>query len=531
MSSPPVASSPMTDFSAVMSPSMTSPVFPKPKKLSFADINIPNDYPYDLTFGTPDYEDTIAVLNAYYSQATRMTADDQLDMVEIIESGKYLKTASARTSGASHRLYRKAQERNFAPESISWANFLTLNALYGYKLPVKYPEAVRKRFGTRAVQDFSEEYFDIYPKASHILPTSADGETSDVYTPPVTRKRSRESEEDMEQASASASTQPRAQPRARKQARFEEAPLTDTSVPPTLPARTAQETSSVKVETSAAHLSDQIIRANRSVDPGLFARQGGLQMSSENVGASQPLFGRLSAPERLFAKYAIPRPASQHSFLSEMRERNWAQANTSNDQGACNMPAEATSTDGSRQEMSAPDAEIVDACPENQEANMTPISTISQGTPEWDIAGSFECARSTNSPTPASTSANTRNEEETSSDENSTTDNSSSKWNEDVMKSISDMKLLFGRENFRLHAKIDIILQNTFDNTVSIEKKIVSEMAKLKTELKAEIQAVVEAVVEAVVQAVLSKKEADRAAILKDIQSFMKAIVERLEEN
>ncbi|KAH8121892.1 hypothetical protein LI328DRAFT_171183 [Trichoderma asperelloides] len=480
MSSPPVASSPMTDFSAVMSPSMTSPVFPKPKKLSFADINIPNDYPYDLTFGTPDYEDTIAVLNAYYSQATRMTADDQLDMVEIIESGKYLKTASARTSGASHRLYRKAQERNFAPESISWANFLTLNALYGYKLPVKYPEAVRKRFGTRAVQDFSEEYFDIYPKASHILPTSADGETSDVYTPPVTRKRSRESEEDMEQASASASTQPRAQPRARKQARFEEAPLTDTSAPPTLPARTAQETSSVKVETSAAHLSDQIIRANRSVDPGLFARQGGLQMSSENVGASQPLFGRLSAPERLFAKYAIPRPASQHSFLK---------------------------------------------------ANMTPISTISQGTPEWDIAGSFECARSTNSPTPASTSANTRNEEETSSDENSTTDNSSSKWNEDVMKSISDMKLLFGRENFRLHAKIDIILQNTFDNTVSIEKKIVSEMAKLKTELKAEIQAVVEAVVEAVVQAVLSKKEADRAAILKDIQSFMKAIVERLEEN
>ncbi|UKZ95727.1 uncharacterized protein TrAFT101_010543 [Trichoderma asperellum] len=422
MSSPPVASSPMTGPPAVVLPSMTSPVFPKPKKLTFADINIPNDYPYDLTFGTPDYEDTIAVLNAYYSQATRMTADDQLDMVEIIESGKYLKTASARTSGASHRLYRKAQERNFTPESISWANFLILNALYSYKLPDKYHEAVRKRFGTRVVQDFSEEYFRIYPKQSHILPTSADGETSNVYTPPVTRKRSNEAAEDMDQASAP--TKPHAQPRARKQAKFEEAPMTDTSTPRTLPPRNAQETSSVKVETSAAHLLDEIIGANRSVDPGLFTRQGGLQGSSENLGASQPLFGRLSAPERLFANYAIPRPASQNSFLSEVRECNWAQANTSSDQGTSNMPAEATSTDGSRQEMSAPDAEIGGACPVNQEANMTSISTISQSTPEWDIATSFECARSTNSPTPASTSVNTSNAEETSSNENSsTTDN------------------------------------------------------------------------------------------------------------
>lgn len=209
-----------------------------------------------------------------------------------------------------------------------------------------------------------------------------------------------------------------------------------------------------------------------------------------------------------------------------MRERNWAQVNTSNDQGAGNMAAEATSTDGSRQEMSAPDAETVGACPVNQEASVTPIRTISQSSLEWDVASSFECAQSANSPSLALTPANTRDEEETSSSENSSIeDNSSLKWNEDIAEEISDIKILL-KDRFRLVATAERLQQNTFDNTAIIEEKVVSEMAKLKTELKAEIQAVVESVV----QAVLSKNEADRAAILKDIRSFMEAIVKRLEE-
>lgn len=95
------------------------------------------------------------------------------------------------------------------------------------------------------------------------------------------------------------------------------------------------------------------------------------------------------------------------------------------------------------------------------------------------------------------------------------------------MKSISDMKFVMEEDHFRLVGKVDKLQQDTSDNTA----KIVSEIAKLKTELKAELKAGIQAVIEAVVQAVLSKSEADHAAILKDIQSFMEAIVKRFEEN
>ncbi|UKZ95726.1 uncharacterized protein TrAFT101_010542 [Trichoderma asperellum] len=85
------------------------------------------------------------------------------------------------------------------------------------------------------------------------------------------------------------------------------------------------------------------------------------------------------------------------------------------------------------------------------------------------------------------------------------------------------MKFVMEKDHFRLVGKVDKLQQDTSDNTA----KTVSEIAKLKTELKAGIQAVIEPVV----QAVLSKSEADHAAILKDIQSFMEAIVKRFEEN
>lgn len=39
--------------------------------------------------------------------------------------------------------------------------------LYGHKLPDNEPDAIKRVYGTKAVKDYSDEYFAIYPNAEH----------------------------------------------------------------------------------------------------------------------------------------------------------------------------------------------------------------------------------------------------------------------------------------------------------------------------------------------------------------------------
>ncbi|UKZ71196.1 uncharacterized protein TrAtP1_012157 [Trichoderma atroviride] len=446
---------------------MMSPVVPKPPKLTFADVTVPSDYPYDLAFGTPDYQDTMAVLNAFYSQATRMIADDRQDMAEIIQNGKYLRTVSAAKSVSSHCLYRKAQKKSFALESVSWANFVILNALYGPKIPPKYIEVVKKKFGMRVVEDYSEEYFQLYPKASHYLPTSADGETSKANSTPTTNKRSRETAEDQISASVAAAENTPIQ-------------LSIAVDRPTQPCAS----SPTEEASSTAYSFDEIFRENRSVGSNLFVRQDGPQRLVENTDTSKTLPGRRSAPQRLFDNCAVPRAPSQNALKSEAKKPNQALA--------------------------------------------------------WDVKHLFERMKSTNSTT-ASTSADTRNEEKTPTNQSSSAnssvrssakDKTSSNLDEGVAKSVSDMKLLLEKDSFRLDSKIDK-LQKAIDNSISENGKLVQAELKAVVQKTASNMAKHQAQIKAVVQTALdnaAKKEAENAAILEDIQTYMAAILKRLEE-
>ncbi|EHK47695.1 hypothetical protein TRIATDRAFT_306412 [Trichoderma atroviride IMI 206040] len=480
---------------AVIPPIMMSPVVPKPPKLTFADVTVPSDYPYDLAFGTPDYQDTMAVLNAFYSQDTRMIADDRQDMAEIIQNGKYLRTVSAAKSVSSHCLYRKAQKKSFALESVSWANFVILNALYGPKIPPKYIEVVKKKFGMRVVEDYSEEYFQLYPKASHYLPTSADGETSKANSTPTTNKRSRETAEDQISASVAAAENTPiqlsiavdrpTQPCVRKRIRVGESPVSVTNAPPTLlPCGNLEASSPTEEASSTAYSFDEIFRENRSVGSNLFVRQDGPQRLVENTDTSKTLPGRRSAPQRLFDNCAVPRAPSQNALKSEAKKPNQALA--------------------------------------------------------WDVKHLFERMKSTNSTT-SSTSADTRNEEKTPTNQSSSAnssvrssakDKTSSNLDEGVAKSVSDMKLLLEKDSFRLDSKIDK-LQKAIDNSISENGKLVQAELKAVVQKTASNMAKHQAQIKAVVQTALdnaAKKEAENAAILEDIQTYMAAILKRLEE-
>lgn len=151
-----------------------------PPKLTFADVSIPKGkrHSIDLSYGTDDYWDVVAVLQAYWKQATRLTDDELIEMERIIRSGTFLRTRSVRGAAGCHAFYRAATEKRLHPDHISWPRFICLNALYGDKVPDNLEDAVRKKFGTIRVKDWSDKYHEFHPLEDHPFPEDPDAPKS-----------------------------------------------------------------------------------------------------------------------------------------------------------------------------------------------------------------------------------------------------------------------------------------------------------------------------------------------------------------
>jgi hypothetical protein len=101
---------------------------------------------------------------------------------------------------ASHSLYWKAQKKNYALKSLSWACFITLKALYDAKLPAEFADAAVRNSNTRITKVSLNKHFGISPQQSQCLPISADSKATETNAPLATSKRPREAAEDEESA-------------------------------------------------------------------------------------------------------------------------------------------------------------------------------------------------------------------------------------------------------------------------------------------------------------------------------------------
>lgn len=135
----------------------------KPRQLALADLKLsPNDF---------RYADGVACVKAYWSQATIMSADYQMVMIEMIKNHDYAHTMSSLQGGSNHKLYHTAMK---GPNDCAYPVFLIIRAMYKVG-PKIFMDKARHKFPATTFKDLTNEYLAWYPEtiqiASHIKTT------------------------------------------------------------------------------------------------------------------------------------------------------------------------------------------------------------------------------------------------------------------------------------------------------------------------------------------------------------------------
>ncbi|PTB37793.1 hypothetical protein M441DRAFT_148102 [Trichoderma asperellum CBS 433.97] len=128
-----------------------------PPNLTIANITVPHNIWVYSPFikGSSSYEDALACLRMYRKQVTQLNHDQRLEIIQIITEGRFFRTRTAMKSATGHMFYRYAREKGFAPEHLSWPEYIVMHALYKGDLPPQYVSPIEKAFGTTAIEDFS----------------------------------------------------------------------------------------------------------------------------------------------------------------------------------------------------------------------------------------------------------------------------------------------------------------------------------------------------------------------------------------
>lgn len=137
-----------------------------PPNLTIANITVPHNIWVYSPFikGSSSYEDALACLRMYRKQVTQLNHDQRLEIIQIITEGRFFRTRTAMKSATGHMFYRYAREKGFAPEHLSWPEYIVMHALYKGDLPPQYVSPIEEAFGTSTIEDFSHEFFKYYPR-------------------------------------------------------------------------------------------------------------------------------------------------------------------------------------------------------------------------------------------------------------------------------------------------------------------------------------------------------------------------------
>ncbi|UKZ76576.1 hypothetical protein TrVFT333_004283 [Trichoderma virens FT-333] len=141
----------------------------KPIKFGEEDLGLEPDDPL--------YEDGMKCVRAYWAQATRLTTDQQVQMIGYIEEREYAIVPSAKNDVRFHKIYI---ENMRAIGALSWPAYLILSSLYD-KLPERYTSLILKYYGTLTIKDHTKEYLEAIGDTKS-TPNMA------AKTPPVVRR-------------------------------------------------------------------------------------------------------------------------------------------------------------------------------------------------------------------------------------------------------------------------------------------------------------------------------------------------------
>jgi hypothetical protein len=152
------------------------------RDLKIDDIEVPIKKlgAVDITKGRY-YKEAVACLKAYQQQATNLGDEGRCNLVKAITSGRFFTTPSTIAAPTSHPLYKEARDRRFRPEALKWTSFILLRAIYPGALPSKYVNAIRAKFDTVEITDYSENFYEIHPSARdrYRVSDESDDEESD----------------------------------------------------------------------------------------------------------------------------------------------------------------------------------------------------------------------------------------------------------------------------------------------------------------------------------------------------------------
>jgi hypothetical protein len=109
------------------------------------------------------------------SQAGDAPGSQRRELIEIITTGRFLKSRRAKKSPECHGLYRPIRDKDFATESLSWPSYIILHALYHDDLPHAYVGHIEQKFGTTVIEDFSDAFFKYYPREGAFSAALAEG--------------------------------------------------------------------------------------------------------------------------------------------------------------------------------------------------------------------------------------------------------------------------------------------------------------------------------------------------------------------
>ncbi|KAK1254633.1 hypothetical protein MKX08_008628 [Trichoderma sp. CBMAI-0020] len=137
-----------------------------PRNLTLADIVVPKN---EFNFGSfgpnsSSYEDALACLRMYRKQVTQLNYDQRCEIVRIITEGHFFRTRTAMKAPFGHKYYRYARQSDFAAERLSWPEYIIMHTLYNDDLPPTYVSHIRQTFGTAAIEDFSYQFFELFPE-------------------------------------------------------------------------------------------------------------------------------------------------------------------------------------------------------------------------------------------------------------------------------------------------------------------------------------------------------------------------------
>ncbi|KAL6794973.1 hypothetical protein GGI42DRAFT_363358 [Trichoderma sp. SZMC 28013] len=133
--------------------------FENPPRLTFSELNIKTT--------DPKWIEAFRCVKMYHQQAMDLLEEDAQKMIAIIMEGDYKVTGSARTSPASHKIYRIPEDHQthiLDIEKVEWIHYLILKAIYPTReIPDTYMNLVKKKFGMVGILDMSESYYEVYP--------------------------------------------------------------------------------------------------------------------------------------------------------------------------------------------------------------------------------------------------------------------------------------------------------------------------------------------------------------------------------